>query len=362
MHNLVFLICLFVFWKFFIFLFWAVIVVVAAFGLYQLGRVLINSQKSTDIINGKSNILAASAPAPLQCAPPKSLSSLRRTRPVSPKVTKTASLELSDMSTHQILKDLEKNGALIIDKPWIELILSGQKIWEMRSTKFNKAGYIALIAKGTKTIVGIAKIQGFDGPLSIEQLTLHSEKHRVPKAQFSAENYKWFVAMKLSDILRFSKPIPYKHKSGSVIWVKLMDQPDVLECVKTELVAKIAAAENALDEAKRTSEKSGPIIINAIATKVEMKLILLDKKAQPGSAGKVPLSVRGKVFNQNLCSKDGLYHIKLSSKEYRFESSSAALNALRKVESAKWATFDKRGRRAWQTTNEWIKATPIVIN
>ena len=259
-------------------------------------------------------------------------------------------------STANILKDIEKNNALIIDQPWIELILSGQKVWEMRATKFKKSGYIALIAKGTKTIVGIAKIQGFEGPLSILELSSNIDKHRVPQAQFSAEKYKWFVAMKLSDILRLTTPIPYQHKSGSVIWVKLAEQPDVLKLLTSELSVKIKNTQTKPRKRKQISAQPGPGIINAMATKVEMEQLLSGKSALPGTDGKIPLSVKDKIFNQELCSKDGLYHIKLYLKEYRLESKPAVLNVLRKVESAQWATFDRRGHRVWQTTKRWVKA------
>jgi len=255
-----------------------------------------------------------------------------------------------------ILKDIEKNGALIIDKPWIELLLSGQKVWEMRATKFKKSGYIALIAKGTKTIVGIAKIQGFEGPLSVEELSRNIDKHRVPQVQFRAEKYKWFVAMKLSDIFRLSSPIPYQHKSGSVIWVKLAEQPNVLKLLTSELSVKIKNTQIKSRKRKPISAQPAPGIINAMATKVEMKQLLSGKNALPGTTGKIPLSVKDKIFNQELCSKDGLYHIKLSSKEYRFESKPAVLNVLRKIEFAQWATFDRRGHRVWQNTKGWVKA------
>jgi hypothetical protein len=270
-------------------------------------------------------------------------------------LTKEPSAQLDNAD--YIVKDIEKNGALIIDKPWIELLLSGQKVWEMRATKFKKSGYIALIAKGTKTIVGIAKIQGFEGPLSVEELSRNIDKHRVPQVQFRAEKYKWFVAMKLSDIFRLSSPIPYQHKSGSVIWVKLAEQPNVLKLLTSELSVKIKNTQIKPRKRKPISAQPAPGIINAMATKVKMKQLLSGKNALPGTTGKIPLSVKDKIFNQELCSKDGLYHIKLSSKEYRFESKPAVLNVLRKIESAQWATFDSRGHRVWQNTKGWVKAS-----
>ncbi|MBD8246954.1 ASCH domain-containing protein [Xanthomonas campestris] len=42
---------------------------------------------------------------------------------------------------------------LVIDEPWISLILSGQKTWEMRSRATSIRGRIALIKKGSGTEV-----------------------------------------------------------------------------------------------------------------------------------------------------------------------------------------------------------------
>jgi hypothetical protein len=46
---------------------------------------------------------------------------------------------------------------LIIDEPWIGLILSGQKTWEMRKTACHHRGSIALIRKGSGQVVGRAE-------------------------------------------------------------------------------------------------------------------------------------------------------------------------------------------------------------
>jgi hypothetical protein len=252
-----------------------------------------------------------------------------------------------------IIKDLERNGALIIDKPWIDLILSGQKTWEMRATKFKKSGYISLIAKGSKTVVGIAKIQGFEGPLSIEQLQNTIDKHHVPKEQFMAPKYTWFVAMKLTNIYHLSKPISYQHKSGSVIWVKLSEQPEVINQIASALES--IKRTQVKPKATRKSSSKNTNIMSANGTKAAMQSLLANKDVLPDTKSRIPLSTTNKTLSDDYCIKDGLYHMKLDSKEYRFESKSALLNALRKLESAQWALFDSRGRRSWQTTKSWIK-------
>ena len=49
---------------------------------------------------------------------------------------------------------------LIIDQPWIGMILSGSKTWEMRSRNTAVRGRIALIRKGSKAVVGVADLVG----------------------------------------------------------------------------------------------------------------------------------------------------------------------------------------------------------
>jgi len=43
---------------------------------------------------------------------------------------------------------------LIIKSPWIELILAGKKVWEIRGSNTTIRGLVALIKSGTGTIVG----------------------------------------------------------------------------------------------------------------------------------------------------------------------------------------------------------------
>ena len=96
-------------------------------------------------------------------------------------------------------------------------------------------------------------------------------------------------------------------------------------------------------------------IVSAQATKAAMQSLLDAQSILPGALGKVPISTKSMTFGEDICMNDGLYHIKFNSTEYRFESKSPVLNALRKLGSAEWATFDRQGRRTWQTTNSWIK-------
>tara|TARA_R110002072_G_scaffold302794_1_gene488770 strand:+ start:6602 stop:7258 length:657 start_codon:yes stop_codon:yes gene_type:complete len=110
---------------------------------------------------------------------------------------------------------------IIIDEPWIEKILTGEKTWEMRSKRTPKRGTIALIKKGTKTVVGIAELYGCDGPLSKDELRNTMDRHRIPERMFNHSSYKWFCAWKLRNVHKLKNPVSYEHKKGSTVWVNL---------------------------------------------------------------------------------------------------------------------------------------------
>lgn len=108
--------------------------------------------------------------------------------------------------------------ALIVKKPWIDLILSGEKTWEMRSKPTKITGWIGLIEQGTGFIVGKAFLtSGWCKPSTQELIENHS-KHLVDN---TALLEKWCYAWTLEQAQRFETPIPYKHPSGAVIWVKI---------------------------------------------------------------------------------------------------------------------------------------------
>ena len=69
---------------------------------------------------------------------------------------------------------------LIIDEPWISLILSGKKTWEMRSTGTRKREPIGLIRKGTGQVVGIADLVDSLPALSREDYARNEAFHRIP--------------------------------------------------------------------------------------------------------------------------------------------------------------------------------------
>jgi len=108
--------------------------------------------------------------------------------------------------------------ALIIRQPWIDLILSGEKTWEMRSRSTSARGRIGLIEQGTGLIVGEVCIVGVIKNATSQTLFMQQYKHCVK--DLSALE-KWNNAWILSGAKRYDTPIPYRHPKGAVTWVKI---------------------------------------------------------------------------------------------------------------------------------------------
>jgi len=147
---------------------------------------------------------------------------------------------------------------LLIKSPWIDLILSGKKTWEIRGKNTQNRDTIALIKSGTKTIVGIARITDVKGPFtSIKDFSLHSDKHLTPNEEIEdglpyEETYAWV----LSDVTPLYEPVPYEHPMGSIIWVNLEDinEEDLLNINKTYKIPKAENREKFLKSVQKDLE------------------------------------------------------------------------------------------------------------
>jgi hypothetical protein len=109
------------------------------------------------------------------------------------------------------------NG-LVIRTPWVDKILAGDKIWEIRGTKTKVRGPVALIRGGSGLIVGRCELHDVVGPLTLQQLQDNGDKVGFTASKLPYEKtYAWV----LRNAVKFVPPRPYKHPSGAVIWVKL---------------------------------------------------------------------------------------------------------------------------------------------
>lgn len=123
---------------------------------------------------------------------------------------------------------------LMIRSPWIERILSGHKIWEIRGSRTNVRGTIALIRSGTGKIYGVCELVDVVGPLTLSEMYESATKHcglvdEMNEGLPYPKTYAWV----LNNVRALAEPLPYKHPPGAIIWVKLPD----LEIPTTKMAA-----------------------------------------------------------------------------------------------------------------------------
>lgn len=109
---------------------------------------------------------------------------------------------------------------LIVKSPWIDLILKGEKTWEIRGSHTKIRGKIALIKSGTGTILGTVDVVD-SKLLTLEEYQASEAYHRRNKEDTANAPYKKIHAWLLKNPVLFDEPIPYEHPQGAVIWVNL---------------------------------------------------------------------------------------------------------------------------------------------
>jgi hypothetical protein len=110
------------------------------------------------------------------------------------------------------------NSGLSIKRKWLDLILSGQKTWEIRGTRTKKREVIALIESGSGLVLGEARIAD-SLLLSSSDLRNNVDKHRIE--DLSNIKYDKAYAWVLTDAKRHKDPQPYEHPQGAVSWINL---------------------------------------------------------------------------------------------------------------------------------------------
>jgi hypothetical protein len=115
--------------------------------------------------------------------------------------------------------ELITHGLLIKKEP-LAKILAGTKTWEIRGKTTARRGWIALIESKSGHVVGICEVVDVRGPLSLAELRRNARRTGfVPTSRPYPKTYAWV----LRNARRLAKPVPYKHPSGAVIWVRLAD-------------------------------------------------------------------------------------------------------------------------------------------
>ena len=116
---------------------------------------------------------------------------------------------------------------LIIKKEWLDKILKGDKVIELRGTKTKNIGVpIGLIESGSGEVKGLATIAKVENLNTAAKLERFKNLHTFGLDMSAAErrkaiSYNTVYGWILTDIMKFVKPIKYKHPQGAIIWVKL---------------------------------------------------------------------------------------------------------------------------------------------
>ena len=108
--------------------------------------------------------------------------------------------------------------ALIIKKPWIDYILEGKKIWEIRGHSTKIRGEIELIQSGSGLVVGkCALVDCIE--VSLNDYQNNKNNHCIINTEKMP--YRKTFAWVINDAQRYSAPRKYKHPKGAMIWVNL---------------------------------------------------------------------------------------------------------------------------------------------
>lgn len=120
------------------------------------------------------------------------------------------------------VEDVGPRGLMIRD-PYASQILNGQKIWEIRGRPTQIRGPVVIVKSGTGRAFGTANLVRVLGPLEPEDL---EQAHELPERErvevaLSGLPYPKTYAYVFTNPQWFEHPIPYKHASGAVTWVRL---------------------------------------------------------------------------------------------------------------------------------------------
>ena len=108
---------------------------------------------------------------------------------------------------------------LVVKKPWLDLILSRKRSWEIRDAQTKQRGKIHLALSGAGgRIVGQCHITD---PFAIDKCKLenHFSKHRI--RDLALITYRRPHVWVLSKARRYKTPFVYSHPQGAIQWVKL---------------------------------------------------------------------------------------------------------------------------------------------
>lgn len=110
---------------------------------------------------------------------------------------------------------------LIIKPYWADLILSGDKVWEIRNRQTHQRGKIGVIKSGSGKVFGTVDLVDCKN-LSFTDYMDSRDKHciqtgQAPYPDRAHDMWAWV----LKNPVIYPNPVPYTHPQGAVIWVNL---------------------------------------------------------------------------------------------------------------------------------------------
>ena len=110
---------------------------------------------------------------------------------------------------------------LKIKEKWADLILEGDKIWELRGSTCKNRGTIGIVKCGTSKVFGEANFVEVI-PLTKEIFEQNFDKHKINLTweQLRAI-YKKPYAWVFVDVHKYEEPRAFENLQGSVKWVNI---------------------------------------------------------------------------------------------------------------------------------------------
>ncbi|QYZ68882.1 hypothetical protein [Neotabrizicola shimadae] len=194
---------------------------------------------------------------------------------------------------------------LVIREPWIDLIQTGQKPWEMRGQRPSYRGWIGLIRKGSGVVSSIARLADVGFPLSPDEMVATFDHHRIPEAMIrSGEVAKWTTPWKLADLRVLPRPVPYRHPNGAITLFTLDPQ------VSAAIVAQLGPDMPAADMPAPQPSTARPITPRAPSRppKVSAMPVTSPQPAAPGSLLGETVLTEGNLKNNHFYLRAFLHH------------------------------------------------------
>src|SRR5207249_10751001 len=105
--------------------------------------------------------------------------------------------------------------ALLIRHPWIDMILDGKKVWEIRGSRTSVRGTIGLVPSGSGTVTGVCDVVDCVGPLTADEFRMNAKKAGMRPSEAKLGWYRQTYAWVLEKPRILKRPVKYQRPSGA---------------------------------------------------------------------------------------------------------------------------------------------------